>query len=61
MKLKLKGRRFDTVDEIQIESQALLDGLVDKDFQKAFAAWQKRWGRCITSQGDYFEGDGGEM
>jgi hypothetical protein len=22
--------------------------------------WKKRWDRCIRSQGDYFEGDGGQ-
>jgi hypothetical protein len=29
-----------------------------KDFQDAFQKWQKRWDRCVRSQGDYFEGDG---
>jgi hypothetical protein len=36
MKLKLKGRRFDTTEEIQAESQRLLDTLTEKDYQKAF-------------------------
>jgi hypothetical protein len=35
-KLKLKGRRFDTIEEIQAESQRVLDTLTDKDFQEAF-------------------------
>jgi hypothetical protein len=29
-------------------------------FQDAFENWQKRWDRCVRSQGDYFEGDGVE-
>jgi hypothetical protein len=36
MKLKLKGRRFDTIEEIQSESERVLDTLTEKDFQEAF-------------------------
>jgi hypothetical protein len=36
MKFKLKERRFDTIEEIQAESQRLLDTLTEKDFQEAF-------------------------
>ena len=61
MKFQLKGRHFDSVEEIQNESQAVLDGLQEKNFRGAFKAWQKRWDRCIRSQGDYFEGDGLQM
>jgi hypothetical protein len=32
MKLKLKGRRFDTIEEIQAELQRMLDTLTEKDF-----------------------------
>jgi hypothetical protein len=39
IKLKLKGRRFDTTEEIQTEKQRLLDSLTEKNFQEAF---QKR-------------------
>jgi hypothetical protein len=35
MKLKLKGRRFETIEEIQAESQRMLD-TERKDFQEAF-------------------------
>jgi hypothetical protein len=34
MKLKLKGRRFDTTEEIQAESHRVLDTLTGKGFQK---------------------------
>ncbi|PNF25826.1 hypothetical protein B7P43_G11746 [Cryptotermes secundus] len=60
MKIKLKGRRFDTVEEIQVETQTVLNTLTKKDFQDAFEKWQKCWDRCMRSQGDYFEGDGAE-
>ncbi|PNF38978.1 hypothetical protein B7P43_G06608 [Cryptotermes secundus] len=36
MKIKLKGRRFDTVEEIRAETQTVLNTLTKKDFQDAF-------------------------
>jgi hypothetical protein len=60
MKIMLKGRRFHTVEEIQAESQTVLNILTKKDFQDAFKKWQKCGDRCMGSQGDYFEGDGAE-
>jgi hypothetical protein len=36
MKIKLKRRRFDTVEEIQAETQTVLNTLTKKDFQDAF-------------------------
>ncbi|PNF43638.1 hypothetical protein B7P43_G00695, partial [Cryptotermes secundus] len=52
MKVKLKGRRFDKVEEIQAETQTVLNTLTKKDFQDAFQKWQKRWDRCTRSEGD---------
>jgi hypothetical protein len=40
MKPKLKTRRFDTIAEIQAESQRVLDTLTEKDFQEAFQKWK---------------------
>jgi hypothetical protein len=59
MKLNLKGRRFDTNEEIQTESQRVLDSLTEKDFQEAFQKWRRWWDRCLHAGGNYFEGDGG--
>jgi hypothetical protein len=36
MKLKLRGRRFDAIEEIQAESHRMLDTLTEKDSQEAF-------------------------
>jgi hypothetical protein len=36
MKIKFKGRRFDTVEEIQEETQTVLNTLTNRDFQDAF-------------------------
>ena len=57
MKLQLKGRRFDGLEDIQRESQNVLGKLREQDFQHAFHQWQRRWVRCVAAQGDYFEGD----
>jgi hypothetical protein len=59
LKLKLKGRRFDTIEEIQAESQRVLHTLAEKEFQEAFQKWGRRWDRCLHVGGNYFEGDGG--
>jgi hypothetical protein len=57
MKLKLKGCRFDGLEEIQRESQNVLGRLREQDFQHAFQQWQRRWDRSVAAQRDYFEGD----
>jgi len=59
MKLWLKGRHFASIEEVQAESQQILNMLMPVDFNECFQKWQNRWDRCIQAQGDYFEGDGG--
>jgi hypothetical protein len=59
IKLKVKGRRFDTTEEIQAESQRMLYTLTENNFQEAFQKWRRRWDRCLPAGGNYFEGDGG--
>jgi hypothetical protein len=55
----MKGRRFDTIEEIQEESQRVLDTIPKRGFQGCFQPCQKRWDCCIRAKGEYFEGDGG--
>jgi hypothetical protein len=43
IKLKLKGRRFGAIEEIQAESQRVLDTVTEKDFQEAFQKWRRQW------------------
>jgi hypothetical protein len=59
MTLKLKGRRFYIIEEIQSESQRVFDTVREKDFQEAFQKLRRRWVRCLHAGGNYFEGDGG--
>jgi hypothetical protein len=39
--MKLKRRRFETVADIQMESQAVFDSIKENDFHGAFEAWKK--------------------
>jgi len=57
LKSTLKGRRFDTFDEIQKNLRKDLFAIPKEAFQKTFKSWQKCWERCVASEGNYFEGD----
>jgi hypothetical protein len=60
LKMKLKGRRFETVSGIQREPQAALNSIKENDFHSAPEAWRKQRVRCVRSQGDCSEGDGSQ-
>jgi len=53
LKTTLKGRRFQTIQEIQENALRELRAITE-----AFQQCKKLWERCIASRGDYFEGDG---
>jgi hypothetical protein len=42
MKLRLEGRRFDTTEEIQAESQEMLNTLTLENFQRCMESWKNR-------------------
>jgi transposase len=52
LKSTLKGRRFQTEEEIKENSLQDLRAISQNTFQDAFQNWKKRW-----SRGEYFEGD----
>jgi hypothetical protein len=60
LKINLKCRHFDTTEVIEEELQAVLNTLTERDFQDAFKKLQNHCERCISAEGDYFEGDGGQ-
>jgi len=41
MKLQLKGRRFDTTEEIHTESQEVIYTLIFEDFQGCIKSWKQ--------------------
>jgi len=55
----LKGRHFDDIDDIRSNTTAALKAIPQNKFQNCFEGWNRRWHRCIASQGEYFEGDHG--
>jgi hypothetical protein len=60
LKMKLKGKHFETASNIQRELQEVRDSIKENDFHGAFKAWKNRWDRCMHSRRDYFEGDGSQ-
>jgi hypothetical protein len=52
--------KTDTTEVIETESQAVLKTLTEHNFQDAFKKWQKRWERCIRTDGKYCESVGGQ-
>ena len=57
LKTTLKGRGFQTIEEIQENAIRELRAITESAFQEEFQQWKKRWERCIARTGDYFEGD----
>jgi len=57
LKTTLKGRRFQTIEEIQENVIRELRAITESAFQEAFQQWKKCWEWCIASRGDYFEVD----
>ena len=57
LKFSLKGRRFQTVEEIEKNLIRELRAIPQNTFQNAFQNWEIRWARCIKIGREYFEGD----
>lgn len=54
LKFSLKGHRFDTIEDIQANTERVLNTLKKENFQECFQKWKHRWSRCVQSQGNYF-------
>ena len=57
LKAILKGCHFQTTEEIQENAIRELHTTTESAFQEASQQRKKRWELCITSRGDYSEGD----
>jgi hypothetical protein len=57
LKLPLKGRRFQTVDEIKEKATRQLIAIPREDFADCFEKWKGQWDKCVRSQAEYFEGN----
>jgi len=53
----MRGQHWDDVETIKRETTRQLKSLTSEDFEGCFEQWKRRWDKCITIDGDYFEGD----
>ena len=54
---KLRGCRYETIEEMKEAVTKVIDTLTQEDFHEAFQKLLERYNKCIAAGGDYFEGD----
>ena len=54
---KLRGCRYETIEEMKEAVTKVIDTLTQEDFRGAFQKLLERYNTCIAAGGDYFEGD----
>ena len=54
---KLRGCRYETIEEMKEAVTKVIDTLTQEDFHKAFQTLLERYNKYIAAGGDYFEGD----
>ena len=54
---KLRGCRYETIEKMKEAVTKVIDTLTQEDFHWAFQKLLERYNKCITTGGDYFEGD----
>ena len=57
VKTVVKGHHFQTTQDVQKAVTRVLEDITEDEFQKCYHQWQKRWKKCVQSEGNYFEGD----
>ena len=59
LKSPLKGKRYQTINEIQENMMGQLMAISTKDIAESFEQWERHWENCVRSKGAFFEGDCG--
>ena len=54
---KLRGCRYETIEEMKEAVTKVIDTLTQEDFHVALQMLLERYNKCIATGGDYFEGD----
>ena len=54
---KLRGCRYETIEEMNEALTKVIDMLTQEDFDGAFQKLLERYNECIAAGRDYFEGD----
>ena len=57
LKEKLRGCRYETIEEIKEAVTKVVDRLTQKDFHGTFQKLLEQYNKCTATGGDYFEGD----
>ncbi|UYV80226.1 hypothetical protein LAZ67_18002085, partial [Cordylochernes scorpioides] len=55
LKAVLKGRHFDTRDDIIEKSPLALKSIPKEAYKNCFDNWEKRWRWCVEARGNYFK------
>ena len=53
---KLRGCRYETIEEMKAAVSKVIDTLTQEDFHGALQKFLERY-KCIAAGGEYFEGD----
>ena len=54
---KLRGCRYETIEEMKEVVTKIIDTLTQEDFHGAFQRLLERYNKCFAAGGDYLEGD----
>ena len=54
---KLRGCRYETIEEMKEAVMKVIDTLTQEDFHRAFQKLLEWYNKCIAAGRDYFEGD----
>ena len=54
---KLRGCRYETIEEMEEAVTKVIDTLTQEDFHGAFQKLLERYNKWIATGGDYFEGE----
>ena len=57
LKEKLRGCRYETIEEMKEAVTKVIDTLTQEDFHGSFQKLLEPHNKCIVAGGDYFEGD----
>ena len=54
---KLRGCRYETIEEMKESVTKVINTLIQDDFHGAFQKLLERYNKCLATEGDYFKGD----
>jgi len=52
--MTMKGKPFESIQDIEAAMTAQLKTLTKGDFQNCFREWQEWWDKCVRNEGEYF-------